>query len=540
MNYDDVVNLDPKAYAEEARNWTRAAEGVRDRGADLEHTLKKLGGWIGAAADAAKPKFADHRRRYADAAAVMAQIPGVLDEAARRLGEVHERAWQLTREAATHGWRIQSDGTVVTEGSGTGSVPMANIDQNASRLQDAVRSVVEATARADQDVCDSLRPLSAQAAGLAPPDQQTNAAAATPIPPRGTNPTDVKKWWDSLSPMRQESLLFTHAAEIGALDGVPAIARDRANRSHLAELKGQVMADIERLEGNPNRSDEDNKRLEDAKKKLHGLEDVEKRINNTDAARGRQPAFLLGIDTAGTGRAIVAAGNPDTATNVATYVPGTGTRLEMAGADMDRADRMLAAATGAGSPSTSVITWIGYDAPQNIAPDAASESYAEGAKKDLDRFQDGLRATHEGAPSHNAMIGHSYGSTVIGHTAHTEGINADALVFVGSPGVGVDNATELNFPTDHVYATVAEHDAIHLSNTLQVDQYGRVYDLVHNFDPTIAHFGAQVFASDPGSPGNFPGGYSGAAHSQYWEPNSASLLNMGEIIAGHSPSHPSR
>jgi pimeloyl-ACP methyl ester carboxylesterase len=212
----------------------------------------------------------------------------------------------------------------------------------------------------------------------------------------------------------------------------------------------------------------------------------------------------------------------------------------MAGADMDRADRMLAAATGAGSPSTSVITWIGYEAPQNIVPDAASESYAEGAKKDLDRFQDGLRATHEGAPSHNMVIGHSYGSTVIGHTANTEGINADALVFVGSPGVGVDNITELNFPADRVYATVAEHDAIHLSNTLQVDQYGHVYDLVHNFDPTSAHFGAQVFASDPGTPGNVPGDYSGEAHSQYWEPNSSSLLNMGEIIAGHPPNHPSR
>src|SRR5256885_2058344 len=139
----------------------------------------------------------------------------------------------------------------------------------------------------------------------------------------------------------------------------------------------------------------------------------------TRCADCRQQAFLPGIDTAGNGRAIVAMGNPDTAANVATYVPGTGARLEMAGADMDRSDRMLASATKAGSPSTSVITWIGYDAPQSI-PSAASESYAEGAKKDLDRFQDGLRATHEGPPSHNTVLGHSYGSTVIGHTAHSE------------------------------------------------------------------------------------------------------------------------
>ena len=171
--------------------------------------------------------------------------------------------------------------------------------------------------------------------------------------------------------------------------------------------------------------------------------------------------------------------------------------------------------------------------------DAASESYAEGAKKDLDRFQDGLRATHEGAPSHNTVIGHSYGSTVIGHTAHTEGINADALVFVGSPGVGVENASQLNFPTDHVYATVAEHDMIHLANSLQVDQYGHVYDLVHNFDPTIPRFGDHVFASDPGTAGSMPSGLSGEAHSQYWDTHGdaecRSLRNMGRIIAGQQP-----
>jgi pimeloyl-ACP methyl ester carboxylesterase len=398
-------------------------------------------------------------------------------------------------------------------------------------LQDAIRGVIDETARVDGDISNALRRLSAQAAGLAPPDQQTTAAAATAIPPRGTSPADAKKWWESLSPMQQESLLFTHAAEIGSLDGIPSVVRDRANRNHLAELKGQVVADIERLEGKDHRSDDENKRLDDARKKLHGIEDVEKRINQPDPKKGQQPAFLLGIDTAGNGRAIVAMGNPDTATNVATYVPGTGARLEMVGADMDRADKMLASAGRVGSPSTSVITWIGYDAPQSIFPDAASESYAESAKKDLDRFQDGLRATHQGPPSHNTVLGHSYGSTVIGHTARDEGINADALVFVGSPGVGVNNVTELNFPADHVYATVAEHDIIHLANMEDPED-------IHEIDPTAEDFGAKVFGSDPGTEGPWIlGGLSEEAHSQYWDiydngAENKSLRNMGRIIAG--------
>lgn len=194
---------------------------------------------------------------------------------------------------------------------------------------------------------------------------------------------------------------------------------------------------------------------------------------------------------------------------------------------------MLASAAVAGSPSTSVITWVGYDAPPGFV-DAASEDYAEGAKKDLDRFQDGLRATHEGVPSHNTIVGHSYGSTVIGHTARDEGINADELVFVGSPGVGVNNAAQLNFPTDHVHATVAEHDIIHLSNIESVDhESGKAHDPIHDRDPTRQGFGAHVFGSDPGTPGSWYERYlSREAHSQYWEENNSSLDNMGRIIAG--------
>lgn len=249
----------------------------------------------------------------------MAQIPAVLDEAARRLGETHASAARLTSEAAGHGWQFQPDGTVVAQGLGVGSVPMANLEPEAARLQDAIRGVIDETIRADGDIANALRRLTAQAAGLAPPDQQTTAAAATAVPPRGTSPAEVKTWWDSLSPIQRESLLFTHAAEIGAMDGVPAVVRDRANRSHLAQLKGQVVADIDRLGAKPNRSDEDNARLEDANKKLHGIEDVERRLASTDTTK--QQAVLLGIDTAGTGRAIVAMGNPDTATNVAPSCP---------------------------------------------------------------------------------------------------------------------------------------------------------------------------------------------------------------------------
>ncbi|MFL6140674.1 MAG: alpha/beta hydrolase [Labedaea sp.] len=214
---------------------------------------------------------------------------------------------------------------------------------------------------------------------------------------------------------------------------------------------------------------------------------------------------------------------------MATYVPGTGANLSTVGGDVRRSDLMLEAATTAGSSSTAVITWLGYDAPQSIAPDAALEGYADGAKKDLDRFQDSLRATHEGIPSHNTVLGHSYGTTVIGHAARDEGLNADELVFVASPGVGVSNADQLNFPTEHIHATVAQHDII------QVTNIPGPYD-VHGPDPTGSQFGADVFASNPGTEGSpYLEGISEAAHSQYWDYRNPALDNMGRIIAGLPP-----
>ncbi|MCZ4567336.1 MULTISPECIES: alpha/beta hydrolase [Rhodococcus] len=60
---------------------------------------------------------------------------------------------------------------------------------------------------------------------------------------------------------------------------------------------------------------------------------------------------------------------------------------------MDSGQRALERAAIAGS--TSVTTWYGYDAPQSI-PQAGLDGYADGGAGSLDRFQDGLRASHDG------------------------------------------------------------------------------------------------------------------------------------------------
>jgi len=110
----------------------------------------------------------------------------------------------------------------------------------------------------------------------------------------------------------------------------------------------------------------------------------------------------MGIDDKG--RGIIATGNPDTAKNVATFVPGTGSKLSGIGGDLGRSEAMRKAALKAGEPSTAVVTWYGYNAPPGLT-DAMQDKYADAGAPDLDHFQDGLRGTHDGPRSHNVVVG---------------------------------------------------------------------------------------------------------------------------------------
>jgi len=69
---------------------------------------------------------------------------------------------------------------------------------------------------------------------------------------------------------------------------------------------------------------------------------------------------------------------------------------------------------------------------------------------------------------------------------------------------------------------------------LEVGAYGDdPVDVTLGPDPATTEFGGQVFASDPGTEGPwYAGGLSAEAHSEYWNPQSKSLINMGRIIAG--------
>jgi pimeloyl-ACP methyl ester carboxylesterase len=238
-------------------------------------------------------------------------------------------------------------------------------------------------------------------------------------------------------------------------------------------------------------------------------------------------AYLVALDPAGDGRAVVAVGDPDRAAHVVTGVPGAGSDLGDIGGLLARTDRVSAAA-GAGERVSSVL-WLGYDAPEFLG--AAGVGSAREGADDLDRFQEGLRATAVGPPAHHTVVGHSYGSLVVGTAARDHHLPVDDVVFVGSPGAGVDRATQLGLPGEHVWASTARFDLIRA--TALADRRPEWFDgdvsedRWHGADPGDHRFGGRTFTSAPGHWYNPV-----AAHSAYFDEGSVSLSTLGAITRG--------
>jgi hypothetical protein len=77
-----------------------------------------------------------------------------------------------------------------------------------------------------------------------------------PLPPltrreveaqRRRDPKAVSTWWRALTPEQQEHALNQFPALVGALDGVPAVGRDRANRRVLDEMRERLVARSEQM-----------------------------------------------------------------------------------------------------------------------------------------------------------------------------------------------------------------------------------------------------------------------------------------------------
>jgi Alpha/beta hydrolase len=404
----------------------------------------------------------------------------------------------------------------------------------------ALQSRLDAIVTEANSTDDELA-IAISAAADRPPDDrpQIRRALSAPLP------ADARQFnvlWNQLTPAEKD-WFFGRDHSIGNRAGMPwdppdHLGKDHYNRLHLAEIQQGLQSDIDRMghsiaELLAGHHIDDGilyalqSQLEAARTQLGGYQAVATQLNS-----GSGPKHYLGLlDDFGCGA--VSIGNPDTASHNAIFLPGTGQDLSRLAVSDEIASAMYAAALTAGTGLTSadvaVTTWMGYDRPMNLSQAALPGPAQRGADR-LDAFENGLRASHVGRRSIDTVIGHSYGSTVLGAAASGgHHLDADNVIAVGSPGMLVERADRLSLnPGAHVYAMRAGNDIIGFS--------GVVTEWTLGAEPTAPGFGATRLAADPGPAGPL-GLPSVDAHSSYWSDGNRALQNFGAVIAGLSPPH---
>jgi hypothetical protein len=286
----------------------------------------------------------------------------------------------------------------------------------------------------------------------------------------------------------QEELIASTPGVIGALDGVPSWARDRANRL----LLRRALANRE----TPERA-------------ATTARVVAARIAVEEAA-GRHVQLQL-LDLRGDRVALVV-GDLDTADDVALVVPGIfNTPADDLAGLVGNTENLGNATRTAAGPAATVATmiWLGYRTPSTLWQ-AAVRTSAERGGPALASALDGLAAGRRAVaspPGRTTVVAHSYGSYVVDEAADEPGdLAADAVVLLGSPGME-DDAASLEVPA--VFDAATPGDPI---------TYGSWFGDRH---PWEDGYGATDLPTDVLQ-----------GHSGYFDPGHPTLAAMGEVVAG--------
>ncbi len=432
VTYQQLKDTDLATRLQEiGREWSALSKRLGIRADALHRQTQGLADhWEGDAYQTASSALQGLREEFDATAAPLTAVDTELSALAGELAAARGMLLDALDAAKRIPASVSADGTEITY-TGDDARPgmRVTIRRRVRKVFDAIDDALDKADRADKAAALAL-------ARLVPGyDPTTLKAGNVPeIPPPGTDPKRVNAWWDSLTPAQQQYLIHHDPDRIGRLDGVPVMYRDQANRARLAReheraetRKRQIATRLRELEvtlrdGSTSEATRANSEVERLRREeelidrnLKGISTIEKRLYDSPKL---PRAYLLGFEP-GTphdrgndgvadddGRVIIAIGNPDTADHVATFVPGTGAGLDSIHGSIGHADAMASEATDkAAGEDVAVVVWLDYDAPDEPVANAPADQYADAATDDLRRFQDGLRATHEGERSHNTVIG---------------------------------------------------------------------------------------------------------------------------------------
>ena len=393
----------------------------------------------------------------------------------QRLCAEADRAQDLAREALVRMEAVPPGGQPSLP-SATVAAALDAVAAVGAAAQDAGRALIgvgvqQASAPADFAALAQVVPLA-------------NPVCAVPGP--AGPPGAVAAWWAALPLTAQLLALRTDPAGLGRRDGLPAWARDRANRLLLAEALAAPATDPYAAF-------------------TAGV--VARRIE-AEEATGRQVQLHL-LDLAGD-RVSLALGDLDTADAVALMVPGIHSTPgdDLGGLVGDA--RAVAGAAGEAAPALGLATmvWLGYDSPSGAGQVLGRRNAVAGGAV-LASALSGLAAGRDAVAAPEArttVLAHSYGTVVVDEAADVPGqLDADALVLLGSPGMEED-ADSLEAP--EVYDAAAPDDIVVASRW-----FGRA--------TASERFGSTGLPVDPDT-----------GHSGYYDPDLPTLAAIGRVVAG--------
>ncbi|MET7298096.1 alpha/beta hydrolase [Embleya sp. NPDC005575] len=483
--------------------------------------------WEGADADAAERGVAARGEQVMVAAQEARCVLTVLDTAAEQLRYAQHELRAGLEEAAAAGFTVFEDGRLVAADPtrGADAAMVSRRHELEQRLAVPVRTATEVDTRCAQTLARLHPTGTADWADTAADGACVMALAGLDLAtiPKG-DPVAAAKWWAGLNASERAMYLAGYPAVLGAMDGLPTEIRDRANRVALAETKVALLAELAaaRAKRDAAGRTDDAKwrfRVTALKERLAAIEGLEATLRSGD------DLYLMGFSAKDDGRAIVAIGNPDMAAHTAVYVPGTGAGLARIGSDVNRMRSLwLAARQESRGGGISTITWVGYDAPDTLVH-AISTADADEAAPSFARFLRGVGVA-QGISSneHVTVIGHSYGSVVVGQAAHySGGLFARDIVVAGSPGMHVTRAKDLGISPRHVWVGAADGDLVTDVGAGAHAPMSENDGVRRRVTPDAREFGANRFTSD-GSRG----------HSEYWSTaNPMSLNNQAAIVTGN-------
>lgn len=451
----DVERWDPATVAAVFEAAIKRAHGTRVASAALSDTIRLLdfGGDAAEAAHLAMHHTTVVLDTHADACEAVARAA---EKAVEEITAIKSRLQAISQAARDHGLTVDHATGTVFPPEDFPSLSADDRDRICEAQFELVQSISNLLAdaeRADEDLAAAIRGAEGDLSAEQVITQISHTAAeVAQLPPPGSSPTAVDKWWHSLTPGQQDRVKERSGDSVRNLDGIPVDVRSELNMPVLQR-------EIERLKNgwlNANGWHTNPDKLAD----LTALQ---------QALAGQPGARLILLDTNSNPRKVLAAiavGGVDDAERVGVTVGGLNTRVSSsvgqmvreAEAQRNKASELRRLAGRPGYDAVASVVWLGYDAPDSLT-DVTNIGLARRSAGSLNNFYKALAATSNVADQHITAFGHSYGSLVTS-LALQQGAPVSDVVLYGSPGTELSDAAQLGVRPGHAYYLMGVNDHV--------------------------------------------------------------------------------